>query len=137
MLVLNCNTAATNIGYFFRNDEKRLIFIALTYLGIFLLVITHIYVVIIYIPFFNGFQFAASWGSTIYFKLKQPDLFKISQIIVSYPLADCFEFRACLAGRCLCSQNINKYSNKPAKSSNHVSGYFTNTTTRSCSSKIT
>ena len=30
-------------------------------------------------------------------------------------LAVNFEFRACLAGRCLCSQNINKYSNKPAK----------------------
>ena len=27
----------------------------------------------------------------------------------------CFEFRVCLAGRCLCSQKINKYSNKPAK----------------------
>ena len=26
-----------------------------------------------------------------------------------------FEFRTCLAGRCLCSQNIKKYSNKPAK----------------------
>ena len=36
-------------------------------------------------------------------------------IILSYPLADYFEFRACLAGRCLCSQNIYKYSNKPAK----------------------
>ena len=30
-------------------------------------------------------------------------------------MADYFEFRACLAGRCLCSQNIYKYSNKPAK----------------------
>ena len=28
---------------------------------------------------------------------------------------DCFEFRACLAIRCLCSQNIKKYSNKPTK----------------------
>ena len=30
-------------------------------------------------------------------------------------MADCFEFRTCLASRCLCSQNINKYSNKPTK----------------------
>ena len=30
-------------------------------------------------------------------------------------LAVNFEFRACLAGRCLCSQNINKYSNNPTK----------------------
>ena len=29
---------------------------------------------------------------------------KISRIILSYPLADCFEFRACLAGRCLFMQ---------------------------------
>ena len=139
MVVLNCNNAATNIGYFFRNDEKRLIFIALTYLDIFLPVMAYIYIVIIYIPFFNGFQFAASWGSTIYSRLKQPDLFQISQIILSYPLADCFEFQACLAGRCLCSQNINKYLNKPVKSSTHVSGYFTykSTTTRCSNSKIT
>ena len=40
---------------------------------------------------------------------------KISRIILSYPLADCFEFRACLASRYLCSKNINEYSNKPAK----------------------
>ena len=40
---------------------------------------------------------------------------------ISYPpldheiagLADFFKFRACLAGRYLCSQNVNKYSNKP------------------------
>ena len=31
------------------------------------------------------------------------------------PFGVCFEFRACLAGRYLCSQNIIKYSNKPAK----------------------
>ena len=31
------------------------------------------------------------------------------------PLWDCFELRTCLTGRCLCSQNINKYSNKPAQ----------------------
>ena len=64
--------------------------------------------------------------------LKQPDLLKISQIILSYPLADYFEFRACLADRCLCSQNINKYSNKHANEciqkndskSLRQSGYF-------------
>ena len=44
---------------------------------------------------------------------KVANLLKICPIILWYPLADCFEFRACLAGRCLCSQNINKYSNKP------------------------
>ena len=41
-----------------------------------------------------------------------------SQNVLNYsfiPLVDCFEFRICLAGGCLCSQNINKYSNKPAK----------------------
>ena len=58
-------------------------------------------------------------NQTIFFMfkntLKLPDLLKISQIICSYPLADCSEFRACLAGRCLCSQNINKHRNKPAK----------------------
>ena len=38
---------------------------------------------------------------------------------------DCFEFRACLAGRCLCSQNSNEYSNKPAKGIIlRRSGYF-------------
>ena len=47
--------------------------------------------------------------------LKQQDLLKISWIILSYPLADCFEFRACLPGRRLCSQTINKYSNNPTK----------------------
>ena len=31
------------------------------------------------------------------------------------PLWDCFELRACFTGRCLCRQNINKYSNKPAQ----------------------
>ena len=29
--------------------------------------------------------------------LKQPDLLKISRMILSYPLADCIECRACLA----------------------------------------
>ena len=45
---------------------------------------------------------------------------------ISYPLMDCFEFRACLAGsRCLCSQNLNEYSNKPAKGIIlRRSGYF-------------
>ena len=38
--------------------------------------------------------------------LKQPELGKISGIILSYPLTDCLKFRACLDGRCLCSQNI-------------------------------
>ena len=42
-------------------------------------------------------------------------VFKFSWIIHSYPLADCFEIRTCLIDKCLCSQNINKYSNKPAK----------------------
>ena len=41
--------------------------------------------------------------------LKLPDLLKISPNILSYPLADCCEFRACMAVRCLCSQNIIKY----------------------------
>ena len=37
-----------------------------------------------------------------------------TEIILSYCLADCFEFRACLAARCVCAaKNINKYSNKP------------------------
>ena len=58
-------------------------------------------------------------NQTIFFMfkntLKLPDLLKISQIILSCPLADCFEFRAFLASRFLCSQNIKKYSNKPAK----------------------
>ena len=45
-------------------------------------------------------------------KLKQPDLLRISRIILSYPLVDCFELQGLLG---LCSQNINKYSNKPAK----------------------
>ena len=39
----------------------------------------------------------------------------IGHNILSYPLADCFEFRACLADRFLCSQKINKYSNKLPK----------------------
>ena len=44
---------------------------------------------------------------------------------ISYPLMDCFEFRACLAGRCLCSQNLNENSNKPAKGIIlRRSGYF-------------
>ena len=38
--------------------------------------------------------------------LKQPELGKISGIILSYPLTDCLKFRACLDGRCLFSQNI-------------------------------
>ena len=42
-------------------------------------------------------------------------LLRISWIILSYPLADCFEFRAYMAGICLCHQNINKYLNMPAK----------------------
>ena len=42
--------------------------------------------------------------------LKKSDL-KISQIILLYPLVDCFDFRASLAGRFMCSQNINKYLN--------------------------
>ena len=48
-------------------------------------------------------------------RTKKQGLLTISQIILSYPLADSFEFRACFASRCLCSQNINKYSNKPTK----------------------
>ena len=52
-------------------------------------------------------------NQTIFFMfkntLKLPDLLKISQIILSCPLADCFEFRAFLARRCLCSQNRSKY----------------------------
>ena len=40
---------------------------------------------------------------------------KNTQFILSYPLADYFAFKACFAGRCLCSQNMNKYSNKPTK----------------------
>ena len=35
-------------------------------------------------------------------------------------LAVNFEFRACLAGMCLCSQNINKYLNKPLISWSHL-----------------
>ena len=50
--------------------------------------------------------------------LKLPDLLKISQIILSYPLADCIEFSACLAGGCMCSQNISKYSKKPVWKNN-------------------
>ena len=53
-----------------------------------------------------------------------PDLIKISRIILSYPLADSFEFRVCLAGICLCSQNINKYSNKPAKGCERITQRF-------------
>ena len=35
-----------------------------------------------------------------------------SFLFVSYPLEDYFvEYKACLAGRCLFNQNINKYSN--------------------------
>ena len=44
--------------------------------------------------------------------VKQPD-FKITRVILPYPFVDCFELMAFWAGRCLCSQNINKYSNKP------------------------
>ena len=47
--------------------------------------------------------------------LVEPELLKISLIILSYSLAECFEFMTCLAVRCMCSKNINKYSNKPAK----------------------
>ena len=46
--------------------------------------------------------------------LVEPELLKYL-IMLSYSLADCFEFMACLAVRCMCSKNINKYSNKPAK----------------------
>ena len=61
-------------------------------------------------------QFALKKTSIRYaIDLKYPDLLKISGIILSYHLADCFELKACLAGRFLCSQNINKYSNKPVK----------------------
>ena len=63
--------------------------------------------------------------------LMLPDLLKISGIIFSYHLPDGFEFRACLASRCLCSQNINKYSNKHASKGYEriiprlrISGYF-------------
>ena len=37
--------------------------------------------------------------------LKLQDHLKISRIILSYPLADYFKLRACLAGRCLCSNS--------------------------------
>ena len=40
---------------------------------------------------------------------------QIYRIILSYPLADWFEYKFCLVGRFLCSQNINKYLNKPFK----------------------
>ena len=63
--------------------------------------------------------------------LMLPDLLKISGIIFSYHLADGFEFRACLADRCLCSQNIYKYLNKSFKGYKRIiqealrrSGYF-------------
>ena len=42
------------------------------------------------------------------------------QIMRLLGLADFFKFRACLAGRYLCSQNVNKYSKQPAKPSKHV-----------------
>ena len=51
----------------------------------------------------NGFP-----TTTLSYFLKQPDLLKISWIFLSYPLVDCFEFRACLLGRCFSSQNIKK-----------------------------
>ena len=47
--------------------------------------------------------------------LKQPDLLNISRIILSYPLADYFQLMISLAGRCMSSQNINRYSNQPNK----------------------
>ena len=54
---------------------------------------------------------------TLWQKSSQILLKSLELLSLSCPLADCFEFRACLAGRCLCtcSQNINKYSNKSAK----------------------
>ena len=46
------------------------------------------------------------------FELQQPNLLKISQIILSYHLADCFEIQ----GRQISVQpNINKYSNQQAQ----------------------
>ena len=71
-------------------------------------------------------------NQTIFFMfkntLKLPDLLKISQIILSCPLADCFEFRAFLARRCLCSQNISKYQKILPNDSKILrrSGYFCN-----------
>ena len=53
------------------------------------------------------------WSVLIYIREKEP-----SHLTVN------FEFRTGLAGRCLCSQNINiyKYSNKPAKWLGFISG---------------
>ena len=51
---------------------------------------------------------------SIMLKSNSPDY--LSQDVRMSLLAGYFEFRACLAGRCLCSQNIvNKYLNKSAK----------------------
>ena len=62
------------------------------------------------------------WGKILYFWRM---CYLICFLKSQYPLMDCFEFRACLAGRCLCSQNLNEYSNKPAKGIIlRRSGYF-------------
>ena len=63
---------------------------------------------------YRAFRFIHDWSPSHPLGAKKNnlmlDLLKISRIILSYPLVDCFEFNACLASRCLCSQNINKYS---------------------------
>ena len=48
-------------------------------------------------------------------KMSKLQIIKVATRFSFLPLWDCFELRACLTGRCLCRQNINKYSNKPAQ----------------------
>ena len=56
--------------------------------------------------------------------LKLPDLLKFSRIIFHTLQRTVLNFRACLAGRCLCSKHRNKYSNKPAKGYKRINRRF-------------
>ena len=58
--------------------------------------------------------------TTFFIQLKSKPFLIRRQIMRLLGLADFFKFRACLAGRYLCSQNVNKYSKQPAKPSKHV-----------------
>ena len=74
---------------------------------------------------FHSLQICVGFGKTapnivVSSTLKSTPFLVRRQIMRLLGLADFFKFRACLAGRYLCSQNVNKYSKQPAKPSKHV-----------------
>ena len=62
--------------------------------------------------YYNVFRYFSSFHAEK--KMSKLQIIKVARFSF-IPLWDCFELRTCLTGRCLCSQNINKYSNKPAQ----------------------